>query len=186
VVSLKRKTELTMVKMTISEDKEEMLSTAMNRLLEESNKKPKMSSEMRKFFKSTGMNKSTNPSGQPTIDAVFQQPHSDGHHTHETPQNGYGSCTFFHENNIPDHCVESSSFKLMLNYSRIVGKDYKPPGRRDLGQSLLDINYRNIVEHNKEILYRESDVFGLSWLSDGATIARTPLINVLVIPLVTS
>ena len=67
----------------------------------------------------------------------------------------------------------------MLNYARMVGKDYKPPGRRDLGKSLLVINYRNIVEHNKEILCQESDVFGLSWLSDGATIARTPLINVL-------
>ena len=30
-----------------------------------------MSSEMRQYFKSTGMNKSTNPSGQPTMDAVF-------------------------------------------------------------------------------------------------------------------
>jgi hypothetical protein len=61
----------------------------------------------------------------------------------------------------------------------MVGKDYKPPGRKDLGYSLLDINYRNIVEHNKETLCRESDVFGLSWLSDGATIGRAPLINVL-------
>jgi hypothetical protein len=67
----------------------------------------------------------------------------------------------------------------MLNYARMIGKDYKPPGRKDLGKSLLDINYRNIVEYNKEMLCRESDVFGLSWLSDGATIGRTPLINVL-------
>ncbi len=67
----------------------------------------------------------------------------------------------------------------MLNYARLVGRDYKPPGMRDLGHSLLVINHRNIVEHNKEVLCQEADVFGLSWLSDGATISRTPLINVL-------
>ena len=67
-----RKTELTMDKMTITEDKEERLSTAMNRLLEESNKKPKMSIKLRQYFKSSCMNKSTNTSGQkPTVDAVF-------------------------------------------------------------------------------------------------------------------
>ena len=69
--SQKRKTELTMVKMTITRDKEERLCTATNRLLEESNKKPKMSTKMRQYFKSIGMNNSTNPSGQPTIDAVL-------------------------------------------------------------------------------------------------------------------
>ena len=69
--SRKRKLELTMVKMTITEDNEERLCTATNHLLEESNKKPKMSSAMRQYFKSTGLSKSTNPSGQPTIDAVF-------------------------------------------------------------------------------------------------------------------
>jgi hypothetical protein len=60
-----------MVKMTITEDKDERLCTAMNHLLEESNKKPKMSTKMRQYFKSIGMNNSTNPSGQPTIDAVL-------------------------------------------------------------------------------------------------------------------
>jgi hypothetical protein len=44
---------------------------------------------------------------------------------------------------------------------------------------LLDINYKNIQEHNQEILCREADVFRLAWLSDGATIARLPLINIL-------
>jgi hypothetical protein len=76
-------------------------------------------------------------------------------------------------------CVESSSFKIMLNYARLVGREYTSPGRRDLGHLLLDINHRNIVEHNKEVLRQEADVFGLSWLSDGAAISRSPLINVL-------
>jgi len=98
------------------------------------------------------MNKSTNPSGQPTLDTVFNSLiQADITHMNHAKMDMV-VCNIFHENNIPDRCVESSSFKLMLNYARMVGKDYKPPGRRDLGQSLLDINYRNIVEHNKEIL----------------------------------
>ena len=60
-----------MVLMTITEDKEERLSMATNRLFEESNKKPQMSTKMRQFFEFTGMNKSTNPSGQPTIDVAL-------------------------------------------------------------------------------------------------------------------
>jgi hypothetical protein len=177
--SRKRKTELTMVKMTITEDKEDRLSTATTRLLEESSKKSKMSSAMKQYLKSTGVTKNTNPSGQPTIDAVFDgMVQADLTHMNHAKMD-MAVATFFHENNIPDNSVESSSFKIMLNYARMIGKDYKPPGRKDLGKSLLDINYRNIVEHNKEMLCRESDVFGLSWLSDGATIGRTPLINVL-------
>jgi late competence protein required for DNA uptake (superfamily II DNA/RNA helicase) len=51
----KRKTELMMVKMIITEDKGERLSTAMKRLLEESNKKPKISPKLKQYFKSAGM-----------------------------------------------------------------------------------------------------------------------------------
>ena len=50
---------------------------------------------------------------------------------------------------------------------------------RELVDPSHNINYNNIVENNKEILCRESDVFGLCWLSDGATIARMPLLNIL-------
>jgi hypothetical protein len=32
---------------------------------------------------------------------------------------------------------------------------------------------------NKETILKEADVFGLAWLSDGATVARMPLTNVL-------
>ena len=71
------------------------------------------------------MNKSTNPSGQPAIDAVFDSLiQADITHMNHAKLD-MAVATFFHENNIPDHCVESSSFKLMLNYARMVGKDYR-------------------------------------------------------------
>jgi hypothetical protein len=48
-VTRKRKTEIKMVSMTITEDKEERLETASKRLFDESNKKPKIPSEMQQY-----------------------------------------------------------------------------------------------------------------------------------------
>jgi hypothetical protein len=67
----------------------------------------------------------------------------------------------------------------MINYARMVGGGYKPPSRNDIGGKLLDINFDNVIENNKQMLEREADIFGICWLSDGATISRMPLINVL-------
>jgi hypothetical protein len=86
---------------------------------------------------------------------------------------------FFHENSISDRAFESPSFKLLLKYARLFGQEYKDLTSKGIEGPLLDINYNNVVGDNKENLCRESDVFGLCWLSDGATIARMPLLNVL-------
>ena len=59
--SCKRKTELTMVKMTITEEKEEGLNTASKQLFNDSNKKPRALSELKQYFKSEGLSKSTIP-----------------------------------------------------------------------------------------------------------------------------
>ena len=64
----------------------------------------------------------------------------------------------------------------MIKYACMVGSSYKPPARQEIGGTLLDINHKNIVENNKEVLCHEADIFGLTWLSDGATIACMPLI----------
>ena len=179
-VTRKRKTEIKMVSMTITEDKEERLETASKRLFDESNKKPKIPSEMQQYLRSAGLSNSpTKRGGQPAIDTAFENMVQTNitHMNHAKMDMAVAS--FFHESNIPFNVVGSSSFKLMLSYARLVGKDYKPPNRNSLGTTLLDINHKNCIEHNQENLCREADVFGLSWLSDGATIGRMPLINVL-------
>ena len=43
----------------------------------------------------------------------------------------------------------------------------------------MDINFKNCIELNKQTLLAEASTFGISWLSDGTTIARMPLINTL-------
>lgn len=45
---------------------------------------------------------------------------------------------------------------------------------------LLDINFRSVYDFNKAAIMTKAALFGLSWLRDGATIKKMPLINMLV------
>ncbi len=45
---------------------------------------------------------------------------------------------------------------------------------------LLDINFRSVYDFNKSAILTKAALFGLSWLGDGATIKKMPLINMLV------
>ena len=177
--SKRRKTELTMVKMTITEDKEDKLSSSTEKLMESRNKKPKMSTELRRYYETIGMSKSSLPSGQTPIDTAFDILKQTDLERMNDARMDMAIATFFHENNLPDRAVNSSSFKIMIKYARMVGSSYNTPARQEIGGTLLDVNYKNVVENNKEVLCREADIFGLTWLSDGATIARMPLINIL-------
>ncbi len=42
---------------------------------------------------------------------------------------------------------------------------------------LLDINYKNMYEKNKESVLIDAPLFRLSWIGDGATIKQMPLVN---------
>ncbi len=44
---------------------------------------------------------------------------------------------------------------------------------------LLDINFQAICESNKRVTTENANLFGLSWIGDGATIERMPLLNML-------
>jgi len=70
-----------------------------------------------------------------------------------------------HCENLPDHVVESSRFKLVLQQACFIDSTFKVLSRKKIGGNLLDINYENCMEIN--------------WLSDGVTISRMPLINTL-------
>jgi hypothetical protein len=172
----KRKLEMTYMRVSIMEDKEDKLTSSAEKWVVEQNMKPKVATEIERYFDMTGKTKS---SRQCAIDTAFQKMKQSDLNSVNHARMDMAVATFFHENIISDRAVESPSFKIMLKYARLVGQEYKVPTRKGIGGPLLDINYNNIVENNKEILCRESDVFGLCWLSDGATIARMPLLNVL-------
>ena len=84
-----------------------------------------------------------------------------------------------HCENLPDCVVESSRLQLVLQHARFVDSTFKVPDRKKIGGELLDINYKNCMEINKQEIMKDAPIFGLSWLSDGATISRMPLINTL-------
>ncbi len=45
---------------------------------------------------------------------------------------------------------------------------------------LLSLNFQATYEKNVAAILKDAYVFGLSWLGDGTTIKRTPLLNMLV------
>jgi hypothetical protein len=77
---------------------------------------------------------------------------------------------FFHCKNIPDAVVESPRFVRLVRVCHFVGDGFVVPHRKKIGGELLDLNYANIYQQNKEELLKFAQVFGLTFLGDGATI----------------
>jgi hypothetical protein len=48
-----------------------------------------------------------------------------------------------------------------------------------IGGPLLDLNFQTKYDDNKTNLLKSADVFGLSFLGNGATVKRMPMINIL-------
>ena len=80
-------------------------------------------------------------------------------------------------NNLPDRVVELPRFQLVLQHEHFVDSPFKIPSRKKIGGELLDINYKSCMEMNQLKILSDAPIFGLSWLNDGASIARMPLIN---------
>ena len=128
----------------------------------ERNTRPKVATKMERYFELGGMSKSTHvPSNQCAIITAFQKMKQADLNSVNHARMDMAVVTFFHENNISDRTVESPSFKIMLKYVHLVSQEYKIPTWKGVDGPLLDINYNNIVENNKEILCCESDVSGL-------------------------
>jgi hypothetical protein len=61
----------------------------------------------------------------------------------------------------------------VLLLAKVVGTGYKLPSRNQIATELLDINYNAYIQKNKEKLLLDIDVFGLAFISDGATVKKT-------------
>ena len=72
--------------------------------------------------------------------------------------------------------AETKRFLKMVNVSRTVGDDYKPPGRGLIANELLDINFERTMTTNKEKLMGQKK-FGYTGMGDGATVGGMPLAN---------
>lgn len=86
---------------------------------------------------------------------------------------------FWQCDNLPDLTIESPRFAKVLKYARMTSNSFKIPGRKKLAGPLLKMNYNTTMDLNKSILLENPDVWGLSWMGDGATVKRMPFINCL-------
>ena len=87
----------------------------------------------------------------------------------------------FHCENTQDRAVESHRFATLLAKAQIVANYFKLPNRKQVGGELLDHNYRSCSYHNQILVGKDADIFGMSWMSDGAKISRMPLVNNIII-----
>ena len=86
---------------------------------------------------------------------------------------------FFHCDNISDVAVESPRFLKVLKFARMTTNSFKVPNRRKIAGPLLQRNYNTTVAENRSLLLEEPNVWGLSWMGDGATVKRMSFMNCL-------
>ena len=71
-------------------------------------------------------------------------------------------------------------FKKVLDLARTVSKCYQPPNRKLISKDILDVIHDQNMERNLSLIKKESDIFGLLFLSDGVTITIIPILKMLV------
>ncbi len=70
-------------------------------------------------------------------------------------------------------------FKQLVFVLSTDGSDFEIPKQMQIGGPLLDLNFQTKYDDNKTNLLKSADVFRLSFLGNGATVKRMPLINIL-------
>jgi hypothetical protein len=75
--------------------------------------------------------------------------------------------------------ASSDRMKAFFNAAKTVSQDYKLPGEKLIRTKLLDLNYSTYDKRETLKLMQESEVFGLMYIGDGATIGKMPMVNML-------
>ena len=87
---------------------------------------------------------------------------------------------FIHSNLLSFNIADCPKFQRILHLAgKVVGQGYKPPGRREIGGSLLTQLYNDNWNLQIKSLLTESKLFGITVFGDGATIKGVPLVNIL-------
>ena len=86
---------------------------------------------------------------------------------------------FIYSEGLPFSICECPRFKQIIQLSKGVRASYEPPKREAVRTSLLQLSWENNKKRTREKLLREAEVFGISFLGDGATLKKMPLVNFL-------
>ena len=85
---------------------------------------------------------------------------------------------------IAAHCLlfsmsEDALFKRILAKARATNHKYVPPTRYQVAGCFLDANFAAYQKDSLDSLLADVDTYGVSLFGDGATIVKTPMINIL-------
>ena len=73
---------------------------------------------------------------------------------------------------------EDPKVRLVLKLAKNVATSYVPPTRAKVGGELLTSNYNQLREREESLLLTDAEMYGLQAYGDGATITKTPFVNV--------
>lgn len=80
---------------------------------------------------------------------------------------------------LPFSLIESERLDMVIKRARHTDKSFQMPGRSKLSTTLLRESYQTCMDANIAQLVSNAQTFGLTLLGDGATIKKSPFINVL-------
>jgi hypothetical protein len=84
-----------------------------------------------------------------------------------------------HSCGLPFGLVSDPKFRKIIHLAKTVGSGFRLPGRNEVGTTLLELNYEAYMEKSMKLLLKEAETYGLTVYGDGATVKKTPLINIL-------
>ena len=82
---------------------------------------------------------------------------------------------------LPFSLCESQLLANVVQAARCVGSDYKLPNRNYVGGTMLTASYNCKHEEFLGKLKKDSHIFGIAFMGDGATIKKFPLTSVLAV-----
>ena len=86
-----------------------------------------------------------------------------------------------HGEGPPDGFLEKPKVKAAMMAHKATSSAYELPGAKQVGGPLLDSLSAQYTRHSKENMDMYKEDCGLACMSDGATVNRTPLVNVLAV-----
>ena len=87
--------------------------------------------------------------------------------------------SFIYAKGLPFSICDNVHFDRVLRTAKQVPQTYKPPSRNKISGDLLKLNFESVQKSCCDELLKDADIFGLSLYGDGATVKRTPFINVM-------
>jgi hypothetical protein len=80
---------------------------------------------------------------------------------------------------LPFSHAEDPLFHRVLQKARATNHKYEPPKRHEVAGNLLDSHFAAYQKNGLEALLADVDTYGIGIFGDGATIVKTPLMNIL-------